>query len=562
MIFFKKNILLILAAVIPGILSLIIVYFDKSFQYQQISLILYSSSIFLTILISSYYLINFKHLFNFDSKFKTLFLIIFLGAIFTRLIFLKSYPFVALGDEVRDGGLNAVQIYKHQISNVFAYGRYDAHGLIIPNIISPFYSVFSDSVMTYRFPTALVGIFDILLIYIFISLIISPEAGFWAALVLITLPLHLFYSRTQAVVIFSSFLTTCLLISVYFYFSKINYWRLSLLGLLIGLSFNFHASIKTVAIVIFIFILFNEVRHLFKNYKKIFLFILFTIIGFGPRIWFSPLSIFFHTSRISIFDPFSTESIFQQFLNLSNKYLQSLLVWFIEPTRSFFNNQIPLLNPLFFFILLTGIIYLFKTKTKNSWLKFLVFLSLAIPFTNSAITDGVNFDHRLAPLFPIAAILVGFGVYIIKQKIKYPLLKYIFCFFIFTSLIYQTCIFFIKRQADVNWNNFFTEKDYLSIHLINLVKSHPQSFSSNLCVRVSDQNYPYFQLVHIKEQYQYLLPKYFINFIPDEKVPLNMAYLNQDCSDQNSWNSYYYFCSRRIDYSCPKNYSGNFLIYY
>ena len=46
------------------------------------------------------------------------FLFIALLAVVSRSIFLENYPFVSMGDEVRDGGLNAAQIANGEIKNI------------------------------------------------------------------------------------------------------------------------------------------------------------------------------------------------------------------------------------------------------------------------------------------------------------------------------------------------------------------------------------------------------------------------------------------------------------
>lgn len=558
----KKSLFRIILIATPSLLSLLISFFDKNFQHQNLCLFLYFLSIILILI--NFFLLKKKNNFKFNFQFKILFLIILFLTLITRFIFLKQYPFVSFGDEVRDGGINSAQIYYHQISNFFAYGRYDAHGLIIPTLVSYFYPIFGNSNLTYRIPSAVIGSLDILLIYFFIALIVSPEAGFWSALVLIALPLHLFYSRTQIVVIFSSFLTTGLLICLYFYYSQKSFWRLIFLGSLIGLSFNFHASVKAVAALILLTTLINEFRHFLtsKKINHIFLLVLFVIVGFGPRLLFTPLNIFFHITRFSISNPTASPILIIQFLSFIHKYFQSLLVWFLTPTQSFFNNNLPLINPVLFIFILAGILFLLKIKSLKSWLKYLLFLAFIIPLTNSAITDGINFDHRLAPLFPIAAILVGLSIYILNQQIKLPIFKLIFILTVIGFLTYQTTIFFTKRLADINWNNFLSEKDYLSMDLIYLLKSNPQNFSSNLCIKVSPENTRYFHLYHIQEQYQYFLPQYNINFVSDNQLPVNVASINNNCFSQNQGKIFNHQCQSSLDFACPKGYSGDFLIYY
>lgn len=536
-----------------GAISLLITYFDTSFKYQKLCLILYFISILPIIFIYIFKLLKDFLKNKYFSKSINQFLVITILAVITRFIFLSNYPFTAFGDEVRDGGLNGVQIYNHEISNIFGYGRYDAHGLIIPTITSFFYQIFGNSVLMYRIPAAIISILDIFLIYIFIFNTISPKAGFYSALSLISLPLHIFYGRTQIVVIFSSFITTFLIISLYFYFSQKKYWRLIFLGILIGLSFNFHASVKTVGLTILLIIFLLELRKIsWKSVENIFIICISVLIGFGPRLVFTSLNIYFHSSRLG-----PTNNLIS---TLPGKYFESLLVWFIYPTQSFFKNNLPLLPIPLLLIIILGLFFYFKNKKNVKWFNCVLFLAISIPFTNSAITDGINFDHRLSPLFSISAILVGCCVFFIFQNIHSKILK-MFSILLIFFFCFQIINFFTKRLADVNWNNNVDKKDFLSMHLIKFIQSN-KNLPFNLCISVPNQFLPYFNLVHIQEQYQFFLPKYSIVFSGNDVISDNESVINPNCQYQKEYKKYNYSCSSLFDFSCPKKYFDNFSIYY
>ncbi|MCW1949564.1 MAG: hypothetical protein KIH89_003955, partial [Candidatus Shapirobacteria bacterium] len=177
-----------------GSVSLLISYFDQDFNYKWISLICYLLCLISGLILTLPKLINF----NFPKKFFTRqFLIalsiVFIFALVSRLIYLKDFPFVALGDQVRDGGLNALQIINNQQKNIFSYGRYSAHGLIIPQVTGIFYYLFGTSDLIYRFPASIVGIADILLIFFLVTFCLNLKSGFWSAIALAAMPLHLFY---------------------------------------------------------------------------------------------------------------------------------------------------------------------------------------------------------------------------------------------------------------------------------------------------------------------------------------------------------------------------------
>ncbi|MCW1949651.1 MAG: hypothetical protein KIH89_004410, partial [Candidatus Shapirobacteria bacterium] len=358
-----------------------------------------------------------------------------------------------------------------------------------------------------------------------------------------------FYSRTQIVVIFSSFLTTLLLGGLYFYLNKKNLQSLLLMGILIGFSFNFHASLKPVTFIILTIIFISEVIR--KKIKNILFLLLSIIISFGPRLWFTSISIFFHTSRVSNHLNF----------DLFYKYFYSLGVWFLTPTQSFFKNNSPLISPLFFVFVLVSLIFIIFYKKTNFWLLTIILLSFSIPFSNSAVTDGLNFDHRLAPLFPISAILIGLGVDTLTNLISHYKLKFFFFFLLFFLFTYQTFCFFSQRQADVNWDNPFTQVDYLSMHLIYLISSESQNFSHNLCVHTSPSNFDYFYLPHVNEQYQFFLPEFSAKFISSSQID-DHTLIVDDCQQKTTNKIYNYKCGSKFDFKCPVYYQNNLNIHY
>ena len=142
------------------------------------------------------------------------FVAIFLLAVLSSFVFLTTYPYVSVGDEVRDGGMDAMGIATGSLTNIFAYGRYDAHGLIIPTFSSFFYPLFGSSVLTFRFPAAIISCVDVAVVYLLLRVSVNRSAAFWGAFVLTTMPLHLFFGRTQIVVAFNSLWTSVILQAV------------------------------------------------------------------------------------------------------------------------------------------------------------------------------------------------------------------------------------------------------------------------------------------------------------------------------------------------------------
>src|SRR3989338_2270749 len=163
----KFKIVLVIFSLIAEIVSILIVKLDTSFAFRW-----YAFSLYLFSLVSMLFLwiqsLRDKKVSLQSVSFFGLFLILIL-AIITRLYLLTSYPFVSIGDELRDGGLDALRISLGEMKNIFTLGNYDGYGKIIPVLSSFFYNLFGSSVLTYRISASIVSIFDIFLLYMLLS---------------------------------------------------------------------------------------------------------------------------------------------------------------------------------------------------------------------------------------------------------------------------------------------------------------------------------------------------------------------------------------------------------
>jgi len=487
-------------------------------------------------------------------------------AALSRFIFLVTYPFVSIGDEVRDGGLNALEIATGQIKNIFGYGRYEAHGLIIPTITSFFYKMFDGSVLVWRLPTAIFSILDIILLYILLSRITKNNiASFLGAMVLVSLPLHLFYSRTEIVVILSSFFSTLILISLFIFLSRkaINLIDYIFLGTLLGFTFNLHASIKAFSIIVLIYIVLIRLYHLLSGKVKIvqfaigiFLLFLFLFVGFGPRLFYTTFKIFFHTTRLPLLTTYEKVNYFKIAKDIKEKYQKSLLVWIKEPTMAWYPDHKPILTPICFYLMVLGIIV--SLIRKSGYLVSIFSLGLILHFTNSAVTDILNGEHRLSPLWPIGALFIGIGIAFLLSKMKLKLLQYISASVIFLYLAYQGVIFFIEQPANKNKDI----GDYLSMHTIYFLKSKKKLFnaSGTFTFYVSPSNYVKFNYLHYKEQYAFFLPTISITIQKGEMIKDNEIYIKSKQYNYN--NKISIIKCNKMSYYGPLNYRGKILIHY
>jgi len=491
---------------------------------------------------------------------------IFLFAVISRLLFLVDYPFVSVGDELRDGGLNALELATGQIKNIFGYGRYDAHGLIIPTITSAFYEIFGGSVLVYRFPAALVSILDIVFFYLLLSLLTRNKiASFLGAMVLISLPLHLFYSRTEIVVILSSLFSTLILLGLFVFIRRgmRNIFDYVFLGALLGFSFNLHASIKAFGLITFAIIILVIFYQWFSGKLKInqfvirlLLLVIFLFVGFGPRLLNTPsLNLFLHTDRVPLVTEKHVDKNSYDIKGIGDKYLKSLLVWASEPTNAWYPDHKPIFSPLLFLLMILGIIV--GLARKNLYLITVLCIALILHLSNSALTDILNGDHRLAPLYPVGTLFVGVGVAFLIGKIKLRIPQYALVFALFIFLFYQAILFFILQPSNKNKDI----GDYLSMHTIYFIKANNDLYkTNNLIFLVSPFNYQKLNYLHYKEQYMFFFPKANMVIEKGETVGDNEIYIKNNNYDYLG-KSYIIKCSGK-DYYCPIDYKNNIVIHY
>lgn len=567
----NQYLVLVTISFILGIASLVSGFFDKGFNYRWVILSFHLSSV-LIIPLGLIYIkamgVNWGALRNIINKSKhqwLIFLLFVVLALATRFIFLDNYPFVSLGDEVRDGGLNALQIADSEIKNIFGYGRYDAHGLIIPTIVVWFYKLLGSSVISYRLPAAIASFIGIMLVWYFTKKKFGNLAAYSATLILITNPVHLFYSRTELSVILSSLLLIVLLfLSDKVYKDKQVIW-LYLLGIFIGFSFNFHASIKAAGLLVLAVTMFNLLIFRRKTVKRlslvIFIILSAVIIGFGPRLFYTTPNIFFHTSRILTNQQCQLLDLEETCIGgligeTSKKYIKSIGVWFYQPTSSWYPDHKPLFPKALFLFFLIGILFLFLKAKKDPLSITILFLTFSLPLTNSALTDMVNADHRLVVLLPLGSIIMGIGLskfwHIIKIRPITVALVTICVFY----LLMDTFGFYIEKRADKHGKVV----DYLMMHTIYQIKNEINGTAENLTLSVSSVNYREVNYLHYQEQRAYFLPKINFNIKQNPNLADNEIVIGD--REISSVDKLIEIKCQSNYFNCPKGYTAGFKIHY
>ena len=556
------------------IVSLLIVAFDSSLKFQWIAFGFHILSLLLVLFVYYYSFLKSKIIFS-GKELLPLCLIIPI-TITANFLFLQIYPYISIADELRDGGLNVVQILTGKL-NIFAYGSYNAHGLIIPALITPFYYLFGNSILLYRFPAALLSTVDVVLLYLLIRIVLTRTVAFWSALILATLPLHMFFAHTQIVIAFTFFWVPIILLALFIVLQKHRVNDYILFGILMGFACEFHATIRAFCMLVFLIFLFLEmkkftVKHDFlKGSKNLILVILFFFVGFGPQLFFTTPQIFFHTSRFAYENTIenSRPLTLQDIVAIKDNYVKSLMMYTSEPIAFYYPDEKPLFTPLLALFFLLGMGYaLFVLR--NTFLNVLFAIVIILPFFTSAITDSVNADYRASPLFAVASIFAALGVSYLLSLVKWKPGKIILSLGLLFYLSMQVVMFYTLDPANklTTLRGFLiTHTDYF-LHDTYYAKLSSRNIPTKLCIAASPYNYSFYQNNYaLKEQQQFLLPGIMFYYMENNTIKNNEVYImKNDCSNVDlfvsSTSLQTISCLHTNNFVCPPDYTGTMLLHY
>lgn len=566
------SIALLTISFLLGTLSIILVKLDPQFTHVWLSFWLHIAS-FMLIIVAFFVSVFQKRKFiaMLHEKEVLAFGGIFILAIAVSFFQLTMYPYSSLGDEVRDSGLYAQQIATHQTQNIFAYGAYDGYGLIVPDIASLFYQVFGTSVLTYRFPAAVVSVLDIVILYILLRQITSKRISALGASLLAVLPMHLFFARTHLVVVFNSFWTTCMLFGTYLLFETNSAVSYILLGSLFGFSSEFHATTRVISILLFLLtVLFKGILLLRKKIQfwptlwGMVLLIVFAVVSFGPQLLFSTTENFFHTGRFVLQKNLADKQApsLVQLGTIGQNYIVSLGSWIVSPVGGdFFHDDQPLVPfffiPLFFLGIGYGVGFVRKT-----FVYILCGLLFLIPFFSSAITDAINSDQRMNSALPIVAIFCSIGIYVVLRVLKKKYLQWGFLSLVGVGILFLGVNFFINQTADIGRE----VHQYMSMNMIYAIQNqvgnatNPQTY----CLVASKENATNFDYLHYKEQYQYFLPQITLQIQAKDSLEDNVEYLYKGVCLQPAQQARVeeaIVCNGSVNFMCPRQWTGELKLY-
>lgn len=419
---------------------------------------------------------------------------LFFLALITRLIVLTQYPFLNHMDELRDAGLNGLRIKKGLIQDFFGLGSYQGYGNFIP-LISYFFSLFiNNSVLIFRLPSALTGIFSILLTYCVARICFNKKIALISSLLLLVSFVHLHYSRTELLVIMDSFLAVLVIIAGFFSITQTR--AFFVLGLIIGFSLHFYAGIRGIIVscILYLAILFLAdfikviKRGNFEEYlvyaKRVILSMSLFIMGFmialGPTINFlrkDNLVSKVGTAKLIISDTqFKEKSSFEKLNQIYKSYEKAFLVYIFEPTADpHFKYYAPLLSfPLNWFFL-TGmfLLFIFADKEKQKFRNLLLVGIFLIPYTNEVLVGQVGIDHRLMSVVPLLNIVSASGMVYIVERVSLKFSKIILIFLLTIFSVFQLYRYFGYRLSD-QFSGSEAVKEFVFQEALFNIKNYPK----------------------------------------------------------------------------------------
>lgn len=514
----------------------------------------------------------------------------------TRFFLIHQYPYISLGDELRDAGLNALKIKQGIIKDFFDFGNYQGYGNFIPLISSFFIPFFTISPLTYRLPSALFGAGAIFFTYVLGCIAGGRKAGIIASLLLTGSLLHLHYSRTELLVIADSLLSPLIILAVYSSFYYVEGFFLT--GLMVGFSMHFYAGIRGIIAASFLHLIgahftpliFSLVKKEKQSaimwFKRIsigaVLFGIGFIIALGPTIMKLQASNIYSsvgtTQIIFQTKKFNNKKIIDKMIYVLDLYKQSFLSYTFKPTNDFHfvyyqkRQKESLLPSPLNWLFIVGLTYIvIKCVRKKKFFQLLLSIVIIFPIFNEVLVETIGFDHRLMSIMPVLMVVTAVGAISILSLIKNQSLQKIFiALFLFIYLLSQLRLFFIERVSDYG----FDRKEYIFQEMLHYIKTDIKHTSYYV---LYDEIYP-FNLLHYQEKAVFFTYPKNVSIINKERF---MQKITQKYEDNEATNMFLFInpfaesnrypkkeiiknCVQKKyfpDYTCPLHFQGSLRFY-
>jgi len=452
-----------------------------------------------------------------------------------RFCFLESAPFIAIHDEIRDGGLRALEIAQGVLRNIFATSW--TQGLLYADLCSFFVDVFGNDVRVYRIVGAFVSAMELLILFLGLTRLKGPRVAMLATFVVGCLPIHNYFARTEPLVSFSSFFTTLILIALCDAVQgkdrdiKESGVRL---GIIAGLALSFHASVRPIIFIAGLVMIVDWVRRLTRRETKWsvvvlagLLYIAGTLAAFGPQLYWADLDYLVSGGRVTAFQQARTLAYYL------NRYIESLSVYYNAPLQIMFQGQM-LLTPLLLVAAILGFARFFQNRTLMAALCLIAVF--AVPFTNSTITDNTNAAHRIFIAVVPLAILAADGVMlVIAAASRLPLASIATTFIVGSFLLLQSASAYDFFQYGVA-EQIFEPRIGRPVNkalrfLVKRIQENPKAHG-RLCIYAAPDSRTYITLLppHINEFFKFFVPN--VDFVPQASIEVEgegVLYATFDC---------------------------------
>jgi 4-amino-4-deoxy-L-arabinose transferase-like glycosyltransferase len=527
-------------SIILYVISIFGVYLDKDYKFNKIWLAIWLISL-LIIPITSIRIHKPKPAYFNDY----IGIIIFLVIVISRFIFINIYPYSSVGDELRDGGYVVKELMNGTTKNIFAYGPYNGFGLVATILVMPFHLLFANDTLAFKIPAAIISCVDLFLIYYFLKKYFNKLIAFLTTLVITSLPVHIYYGRTEFVVMTSSLFSTLIIILLIGYLKEKSTSKLIILGLVLGFSLNFQPALYSIVIIALTTIvvdhLFIQKKSIRLGVQKLILIMMMLIIGFGPTVLSTNQGGMFQSDKFNSFDKYS----------LLESLQRSFGIYFVTPTSSHFYLQAPLLTVFYAIFFIVGLLVLFKNR--NALKHITLYGLLIIPIVNSAITNWINADHRLMVVVIFLAITLAYGIErILKTTESVDLIRISIISSLVLIPLLNIYLFFQNDYASYSMFWDTNRKTYLNFMNANMAGTINKSDSSEFCIRGSAEELAPNVVGHIKENYRYVLKKKVnLQFAFDNSIPTRTLVISKTCTEPIDLSKSVEYCRKYIKFECP-----------
>lgn len=483
-----------------------------------------------------------------------------------HLIALSDYPFIAMGDQIRDSGLRAASLFYDRSRDMFHQDW--SQTLFFATWISFLIPVWPSDVLLYRSAGAAIGLATIFVLFFSNVRWAGPVAAFVAACFATSNAAHLFFARTEPLISCSELLSALALATCIATFSsegtklKRNF---ALLGLLLGLSFLMHASARAPAefalLVASLGVAFRRRRAPRAAVKEftglIAIALLLAVAAAGPYL--------VKVSWGYLTMPGSASTVLQTPLgallyDVYARYLKTFTLFWGAPLRIHFHGQ-ALLPSVVALALSAGVLSSLVRRNYRGIACVLVLAGTLL--VNSAVAPEFNAGHRVLAALPAMCMLAGLGVSTLvdlvallgKSRWVYVLTIPALCLM---PAFVSTALFFLSDQASQIEDARFRRRLYKTLRLIvedEEVRAKIHSYPT-FCLYGKEQSWVAadLQTLHVNEFFQFFFPEQKFQTIPSAILKdQDTIIVSPGCTeiDSATLTEHLFDCSGKPAWRCP-----------